>query len=116
LAVPSKMLQIKKNILFVEIIRYDGTSLDALEIFIRSGMTDYTGATETGTGKIGASFREESREKVIELDHELEEKGIKVHSRALAGWLIIKDYSIIKSFRIGFDRLLLKSINPCPIG
>jgi repressor of nif and glnA expression len=120
----------KKPTRFVEIIKYDGTSLDPLEIFIRSGMTDYIGATESGDGRIGASFREvpaESRDKVIDLAHKLEkiglggfmkigwpgqplfeipvsegrvgaivigglnpvaileEKGIKVHSRALAG-------------------------------
>ncbi|MGA1864849.1 MAG: DUF128 domain-containing protein [bacterium] len=120
----------KKPTRFVEIIKYDGTSLDPLEIFIRSGMTNYIGATESGDGRIGASFREvpaESRDKVIDLAHKLEkiglggfmkigwpgqslleipvsegrvgaivigglnpvaileEKGIKVHSRALAG-------------------------------
>jgi repressor of nif and glnA expression len=69
----------KKPTRFVEIIKYDGTSLDPLEIFIRSGMTDYIGATETGNGRIGASFREvpaESRDKVIELAHELEKVGL----------------------------------------
>lgn len=120
----------RKPVRFAEIINYNGTSLDPLEIFIRSGMTDYIGATETGNGRIGASFREmpaESRDKVIGLAHNLEklglggflsigwpgqplleipvnegrigaivigglnpvaileEKGIKVHSRALAG-------------------------------
>ena len=29
---------------FVEMIHYDGTSIDPLEVFIRSGMTDYHGA------------------------------------------------------------------------
>lgn len=43
---------------FVAIINYDGTSLDPLEIFIKSGMTDYVGATGSGNGLIGASFRE----------------------------------------------------------
>lgn len=130
----------KKPTRFVEIIKYDGTSLDPLEVFIRSGMTDYIGATETGNGRIGASFREvpaESRDKVIELAHELEkvglggflkigwpgqslleipvsegrvgaivigglnpvaileEKGVKVHSRALAGLI---DYRKLFSY------------------
>jgi repressor of nif and glnA expression len=69
----------KKPTRFVEIIKYDGTSLDPLEVFIRSGMTDYIGATETGDGRIGASFREvpaESRDKVIEIAHELEKVGL----------------------------------------
>jgi repressor of nif and glnA expression len=43
---------------FVAIINYDGTSLDPLEIFIKSGMTDYTGAVAGGYGLIGASFRD----------------------------------------------------------
>jgi repressor of nif and glnA expression len=43
---------------FVEMIYYDGTTIDPLEVFIRSGMTDYTGAVRDGNGLIGASFRE----------------------------------------------------------
>lgn len=43
---------------FVELINYDGTSIDPLEIFIRSGMADYVGAVTSGNGRIGASFRE----------------------------------------------------------
>jgi repressor of nif and glnA expression len=114
---------------FVEIIMYDGTSLDPLEVFISSHMTDYLGAIG-GNGRIGASFREfpaESREVVEDLAQRLkkiglggfmcigrpgqalldipvnegrvgaivigglnpvaalEEKGVRVHSRALAG-------------------------------
>lgn len=64
---------------FVEIITYEGTSLDPLEIFIRTGMTDYIGATATGTGKIGVGFREipaESRDNVLSLTHKLEKIGL----------------------------------------
>ena len=43
---------------FVALINYDGTTLDPLEIFIKSGMTDYLGATSNGNGLIGASVRE----------------------------------------------------------
>ncbi len=43
---------------FVDIIHYDGTSIDPLVVFIRSGMADYCGAINTGNGRIGASFRE----------------------------------------------------------
>jgi len=115
---------------FTEIIMYDGTSLDPLEIFIKSGMTDNSGAISTGKGRIGAGFREfpsDCLEKVYEVDSKLkktglggftligrpsqplldipvsggrigsvvigglnpiavlEEKGIRIHSRALAG-------------------------------
>ncbi|MDY6863162.1 MAG: NrpR regulatory domain-containing protein [Thermodesulfobacteriota bacterium] len=78
-------LKEKKPLRFAEIINYDGTSLDPLEIFIRSGMTDYTGATITGNGRIGAGFREvpgESRDQVIELARKLEKIG-------LGGFMII---------------------------
>ncbi len=64
---------------FVAIINYDGTSLDPLEIFIKSGMTDYRGATETGNGLIGASFREvpaASRGKIQEISGRLEKLGL----------------------------------------
>lgn len=43
---------------FVELISYDGTSIDPLQLFIRGRMTDYLGAIRTGYGRIGAGFRE----------------------------------------------------------
>jgi repressor of nif and glnA expression len=61
------------------IINYDGTSLDPLEIFIRSGMTDYVGATQVGSGHIGASFRElpaASRDRVLEIADKLQKIGL----------------------------------------
>ncbi|MBN1698744.1 MAG: DUF128 domain-containing protein [Spirochaetales bacterium] len=64
---------------FVAIINYDGTTLDPLEIFIKSGMTNYTEATESGNGQIGASFREmpaPSRERVIEVAEKLDKAGL----------------------------------------
>jgi hypothetical protein len=64
---------------FVEIITYSGTTLDPLEVFIKSGMTDYLHATENGNGRIGAGFREvpaAAREKVIELAGRLEAIGL----------------------------------------
>jgi repressor of nif and glnA expression len=64
---------------FVEIIHYSGTTLDPLEIFISSGMTDYEGATRNGSGRIGASFRElpaGSRDQVISLERRLKEIGL----------------------------------------
>lgn len=64
---------------FVEIIHYDGTTLDPLEIFIRSGMTDYLGAIGTGSGRIGAGLRDmpaESRPRVIDLGRRLDEVGL----------------------------------------
>ncbi len=64
---------------FVEMIHYDGTSIDPLEVFIRSGMTDYQGAITTGNGLIGASFRElpeDSVELVQSLSERLSEVGL----------------------------------------
>lgn len=43
---------------FAEIIKYDGTSIDPLEIFIKGGMTNIRDVIKTGNGRIGASFRE----------------------------------------------------------
>ncbi len=43
---------------FVALISYDGSSLDPLEIFIRSSMTDVRSAVASNSGKILASFRE----------------------------------------------------------
>lgn len=43
---------------FVELIEYSGTTVDPLEVFIRSGMTQVMACARTGSGVIGASFRE----------------------------------------------------------
>jgi len=68
-----------KPLRFVELIHYEGTTLDPLEIFIKSGMTNYTGATSTGNGLIGAGFRElpaGSRGPVAEVAKDLEKVGL----------------------------------------
>ncbi len=64
---------------FVEMINYDGTTIDPLEAFIRAGMTDYHGAIRDGNGLIGASFREmpeESRNRVLHLAEQLKTIGL----------------------------------------
>jgi len=69
----------RKPTRFVALINYNGTSLDPLEIFIKSGMTDYSGAIDSGNGQIGASFREmpaASRDRVIELAQKLDNVGL----------------------------------------
>lgn len=43
---------------FTDLILYEGTSLDPLELYIRSGLTNYLGAIRHGHGRIGAGFRE----------------------------------------------------------
>jgi HTH-type transcriptional regulator, global nitrogen regulator NrpRI len=72
-------LQDRKPVRFAEIIMYDGTSIDPLEVFIRSGMTNYLGAVKAGSGRIGASFREfpaESRDLVEQLAEKLSRIGL----------------------------------------
>ncbi len=64
---------------FVEIIKYDGTSIDPLEIFIKSGMTDATGAADSGKGKIGANFLEvpgTAREEILSIGEEMRLAGL----------------------------------------
>ncbi len=64
---------------FVELIHYEGTTLDPLEVFIRSGMTDYWGATESGNGLVGASFREvpcDSRSRLLTIVRTMKEAGL----------------------------------------
>ncbi len=43
---------------FLEIISYEGSTLDPIEIFIKGGMTRVRDATEEGEGIVCASFRE----------------------------------------------------------
>ena len=76
-----------KPVRFTEFINYDGTTVDPLEVFIRSVMTDYVGATRSGNGLIGASFREvpaDSRDHVLELDKRMERVGL--GGIFLVGW------------------------------
>ena len=43
---------------FISLISYEGSSLDPLEIFIKSRMTNVLGAVKNGSGRVLASFRE----------------------------------------------------------
>jgi HTH-type transcriptional regulator, global nitrogen regulator NrpRI len=64
---------------FTALIGYEGSSLDPLEIFIKSRMTDVLGATKNHSGKILASFREipvVSIEKAVHLKETMGGKGI----------------------------------------
>ncbi len=47
-----------KPVRFVELMAYQGTSVDPLELFIKAGMTRVREAARSGTGIVGASFRE----------------------------------------------------------
>ena len=74
------VLQINSEpVRFTALIGYEGSSLDPLEIFIKSRMTDVTGAVKKHSGKILASFREipiVSIEKAAQVRENLKEKGI----------------------------------------
>jgi repressor of nif and glnA expression len=64
---------------FTSLISYEGSSLDPLEIFIKSHMTDVLSAVKNHSGKILASFREipvVSLERARQLSDELRRKGI----------------------------------------
>ena len=74
------VLQINSEpIRFTALISYEGSSLDPLEIFIKSRMTDIRSAVSTDYGKILASFREipvVTLEKTLQLKENLKSKGI----------------------------------------
>jgi len=64
---------------FTALISYEGSSLDPLEIFIKSRMTDVIGSVKNHSGKILASFREipvVSIDNANRLSEQLREKGI----------------------------------------
>lgn len=64
---------------FTSLISYEGSSLDPLEIFIKSGMTDAMDAVKAGSGRVLASFREipvVCIDRAKELSRRLREKGI----------------------------------------
>ena len=47
-----------KPVRFVELIEYSGTTIDPLEFYINAGMTKVRECAKSGSGIIGASFRE----------------------------------------------------------
>ena len=64
---------------FVQVINYNGTTLDPLEIFIKGRMTSVSKVAETGSGIIGASFREipsAATPRAEKLKKKLEEIGL----------------------------------------
>lgn len=75
------LLEIDKGlpVRFAQIIRYDGTTIDPLEIFIQGSMTSVRGASMTGRGWVGAGFREvpsSSRPQMLELREQLKDAGL----------------------------------------
>jgi repressor of nif and glnA expression len=76
------VLEVKNHepVRFLEAINYNGSTLDPLEVFIKSRMTSILSVVKNGEGKVLATFRElpnmarEDTEKVIE---EIRDLGIK---------------------------------------
>ncbi len=65
---------------FVDLVHYGSTSLDPLEIFIKSGATSVTQAVTRGSGIVGAGFREfpaVARDHVMALVDRAERWGIR---------------------------------------
>jgi hypothetical protein len=69
-----------KPLRFVSLISYDGSSLDPLEVFIKSKMTAVSKAVAGGPGRILASYREipvVCLEKAKKLARTLQDRGIR---------------------------------------
>jgi HTH-type transcriptional regulator, global nitrogen regulator NrpRI len=87
---------------FTSLISYEGSSLDPLEIFIRSRMTDVMGCLKEGSGKILGSFREIP---VVSL-REAENMREKMMRRGLGGRIIFgKPNQPLLDIPVGADRV-----------
>ena len=97
---------------FVAIIKYDGTSLDPSEQYIRAGMTAVRDAAASGTGRILANFREilaPSRVVVEKRIEELKAAGMN------AVYLLGNTSESICQIEVGMNRVgmvLLGGLNP----
>lgn len=61
-------LESGRPIRFTDVIHYDGTSLDPLDVFLKGRLTSVGRAARTGNGRIGASFREIPSAAVAEVE------------------------------------------------
>lgn len=97
---------------FVALISYEGSSLDPLEIFIRSSMTDVLSATKNNSGKILASFREIP----IVCVEKAEELKAKMHAEGIGGIIAIgKPNQNILEIPVGTDKagiVVVGGLNP----
>lgn len=108
------ILQIRnsKPLRFIELINYEGSTLDPSEIFIRGKMTAVGEAAKTGNGKILANFREipaQCRAIAEEVIAKLKQHGI-------GGVVMIGDTSEpVCEIPVGLNRvgvILLGGLNP----
>lgn len=97
---------------FLSLISYEGSSLDPLEIFIRSKMTDVIGAVKNHSGKILASFREIP---VVCLD-EAKKLSKKMAERGIGGILLIGEPNRpLLEVPVGIDKVgmvIVGGLNP----
>jgi len=108
------ILQIRNSqpLRFIELISYEGSTIDPSEIFIRGKMTAVAEAATTGNGKILANFREipaQCRAMTEEVITKLKQKGI-------GGVMMVGDTSEpVCEIPIGLNRIgiiLLGGLNP----
>ncbi len=97
---------------FVAIIKYDGTSLDPSEQYIRAGMTDVRNAAESGTGRILANFREILAPSRVVVERRIEElRAAGIHGVYLLG----NTSEPICQIEVGMNKvgmILLGGLNP----
>ncbi len=97
---------------FLSLISYEGSSLDPLEIFIRSKMTDVIGAVKNHSGRILASFREIP---VVCLD-EAKKLSRKMTERGIGGILLIGEPNRpLLEIPVGIDKVgmvIVGGLNP----
>lgn len=110
----SGILQIRNHqpLRFVELIHYDGCSLDPSEVFIRAGMTSVAEVVRKGEGEILATFRE-----IPAVCRPVVEKVVtKLREAGLGGLLVMGNPSEpvceipVELNRIGI--ILLNGLNP----
>lgn len=97
---------------FTSLISYEGSSLDPLEIFIRSKMTDVLGAVKEHSGRILASFREVP---VVCID-EAQRLAKKMSERGIGGILLIGNPNTpLLEVPVGIDKVgmvIVGGLNP----
>jgi repressor of nif and glnA expression len=87
---------------FTSLISYEGSSLDPLEIFIRSRMTDVMGVMRQNSGKVLASFREIP---VVSIN-EAENLGDRLVKKGLSGKIIFgKPNQPLLDIPVGVDKI-----------
>ena len=97
---------------FTELIAYEGTTLDPLDVFIKARLTNVHGAAITGNGRIGVSFREVP---TAALDQVEEVRG-QLAAAGLGGILMVgKPNQPVLDLPVGYGRtglVIVGGLNP----